>query len=246
MVEASGSCSKGSVDFASFAALQARRRSCRKFLPESLSQDEIEAIFASAQHSASWCNVQPWKAYITAGEATDRFRRALWEEAKADEMAANAPDVRSSGARRSDFPMPREYSGVRGERRKNAGRALYECLGVLGDRKASYEYALENFNLFGAPHAAIITVPEELGEYGVLDAGGYLANVMLALESFGASSIAQAALAIYGDVVRDFFSIASNEKIICGLSFGFADRSFPANSFPIERADLSEVVAFYG
>ncbi len=227
------------------AALQARRRSCRKFLPNAIERSVIDAIFSEAQNAASWCNVQPWQVIVTSGESTEKFRQGLYGLASQDGLAANQPEIRSSDKRQSDFAMPLGYSGLRKERRREAGRQLFESLGVLGDRKASHECSLQNFAFFGAPHIAIFTVPEELGVYGVLDTGGYLANVMLTLESHGLASIAQAALAVYGRFVRSHFDIPVDQRIICGMSFGYADLSHPANSFRTKRAEISEVVKFY-
>ena len=227
-------------------SILAQRRSCRKFLPRPVSPDKINRALKIAQLTASWCNSQPWRIIVTHGEETERFRRGLYETATNDALQANRPEIRSSSDRRSDLPMPSQYSGVRKERRRVAGRQLYEAVGVMGDREASLEYTLENFRFFDAPHAAVFTSPAELGAYGVLDVGGYLANLMLVFQSLGVSSIPQAALAVYGDFIRSFFNIAEDQIIVCGMSFGYADSNDPANSFNTSRADISEAVAHYG
>ena len=227
-------------------SILARRRSCRKFLSAPVPPEKINRALKIAQLTASWCNSQPWQVIVTHGVETERFRRALYETATNDALQANAPEIRSSSDRRSDLPMPSQYSGVRKERRRAAGRLLYEAVGVMGDREASATFTLENFQFFNAPHAAVFTAPRELGPYGVLDVGGYLANLMLAFQSLGVSSIAQAALAVYGDFVRYFFNIADDQMIVCGMSFGYADTNAAANSFNTSRADIVEAVTQYG
>jgi nitroreductase len=103
---------------------------------------------------------------------------------------------------------------------------------------------VENFRLFGAPHAAIVTTDEALGVYGVLDCGAWVNNFMLAAKSLGVASIAQAALASRAAALRRFFGIADERRIVCGISFGYEDPSHPANAFRTRRAGLDEVAVW--
>ena len=234
-----------STETKSLASLLAKRRSCRKFLPEPVPSEIIERIFSVAQLSASWCNAQPWQVIVTRGDGTEQFREMLYQIASDDALNANQPDLRNSEQRRSDLPMPREYTGLRKERRRSAGTQLYKAVGVMGDRQGSARYTLENFRFFDAPHAAIFTSAKELGAYGVLDVGGYLSALTLVMQSFGIASITQAALALYGDVIHEFFGISQDQLVICGMSFGYSDNSHPSNSFNTNRAPLAEVVTWY-
>jgi nitroreductase len=219
--------------FDTLETLLADRYSCRGFKPDPVPQETIERILAAAQKTASWCNSQPWQVVITSGEATQKFREL---------MIATA----SSGAPNSgDFPFPREYRGVYQERRRESGFQLYEAVGIArGDRAASAKQAMENFNLFGAPHAAIIHTDEALGVYGAVDCGGYVTSFMLAAQALGVATVPQAALAFHADVVRKHFGLGDDRKIVCGISFGFADTAHKANSYRTNRAPMSEVATF--
>lgn len=211
--------------------LLSQRFSCRGFLSTSVPQGTLDTILRLAQRTASWCNSQPWQAIVTSGEATVRFREAMSAAA-----AAGVPVA-------PDLPWPREYRGVYQQRRRETGFALYESVGIAkGDRAASARQGLENFRLFGAPHVAIITTDEALGVYGAVDCGAYVANFMLAAQSLGVASIAQAALASYSTLVHDHFGISADRKIVCGISFGYADPAHPANKFRTVRAGLEEAV----
>lgn len=234
-----------SAETAVLAKLQAQRRSCRGYLAQPIPDDVLARVFELAQLSASWCNAQPWQAIVTRGQGTERFREGLYAVARADAMRQITPEARKSEDRRSDLPMPGEYTGAHKERRRSAGGALYEAMGVMGDRAASAAYTLENFRLFGAPHAVILTSARELGTYGVLDTGGYLANLMLVLESFGIASIAQAALAVYSDFIHDFFGISQDRFVVCGLSIGYADSAHPTTLVRTTRAATEEIVTWY-
>ncbi len=209
--------------------LLAQRHSCRAFQPEPLPRATIEKILSAAQRTASWCNAQPWQVVVTSGAATDAFRRCL-------QGAADTPPA-------PDFPWPREYQGAYQERRRACGLALYDSVGIArGDRVASARQGLENFRLFGAPHVAIVTSDEALGVYGALDCGAYVANFLAAATSLGVATIAQAALAARGPLVRTHFGLPDHRRVVCGISFGFADAAHPANQFRTTRAPLSEAV----
>ncbi|HEY6546033.1 MAG TPA: nitroreductase family protein, partial [Dokdonella sp.] len=145
-----------------FEQLLAERYSCRAFLPQPVATEAIERILALAQRTPSWCNAQPWRAHITRGAATERFRRRLFEYASIHKAEP-------------EYPFPREYRGVYLERRRACGFQLYESVAIArGDREASARQTMENFRLFGAPHAMIVTTDEALGVYGVLDCGAWV------------------------------------------------------------------------
>lgn len=214
-----------------FDALLRARYSCRGFQSRPVERTVIERILEIAQRTPSWCNSQPWQVHVTSGAATERFRAKLLADARA---AMEAPEP--------DYPFPREYRGVYQDRRRECGFQLYESVGVRrGDREASAKQGLENFRLFGAPHALIVTTEEALGVYGVLDCGAWVNNFMLAARSLGIASIAQAALARRPALVREFFGLAPNRQVVCGISFGYEDAGHPANGFRTSRAGLVEV-----
>ncbi len=206
------------------------RYSCRGFLPYPVSRTTIETILRIAQRTASWCNSQPWQISIASGEALLRLREELLQH------------VRSNPSE-PDFPWPSRYHGVYKERRRECGLQLYQSVGIAaGDRQAGELQRLENFRFFGAPHVAIISTDRELGTYGAIDCGAYVANFTLAAHSVGIASIAQAALAAYPDFWRKHLSFGEDRLIVCGISFGYEDPDHPANGFQTSRAGISEVV----
>jgi nitroreductase len=215
-----------------FHQLLKERYSCRAFLPREVDSATITKILEIAQRTPSWCNSQPWQVVITRGAATDRFRSAL-----CDYVATNE--------REPDFAFPREYRGVYLERRRECGFQLYESAGVArGDREAATRQGMENYRLFGAPHAMIVTTDEALGVYGVLDCGAWVNNFMLAARSFGVASIAQAALAAQPKFTREYFGLPQERQIVCGISFGYEDAAHPVNRFRTSRAAVDSVVTW--
>jgi nitroreductase len=207
------------------------RFSCRAFRPEPVPRAIIERILAMAQRSASWCNSQAWQLHITEGEATERFRQAL--------LAQVASDPEGDW----DIEPPREYRGIYRERRRECGFQLYGALGIMrGDREGYARQALQNFRLFNAPHVAIVTSDEALGPYGAVDCGAYVATFLVAAQSLGVATIAQAALARQSSFLHRFFDIGADRLVVCGISFGFADDIHQANSFRTSRASIDDAV----
>ncbi|WP_031336507.1 nitroreductase [Rhodopseudomonas sp. B29] len=213
--------------------LMAARYSCRGFRPDPVPRAIIERILGAAQKTASWCNSQPWQVVITSGEATKKFRDAIYPAA-----ASGAP---MSG----DFEFPREYRGVYLDRRRESGFQLYNAVGIArGDKAAAAQQALQNFNFFGAPHVAIISSDEALGVYGAVDCGGYVTSFMLAAQALGVATVPQAALAFHAGVVRQHFGLDDSRRIVCGISFGYADTEHKANSYRTNRAAIGEAATF--
>ena len=168
---------------------------------------------------------------VTSGESTDRF----W----------NAPidQVRQHPELQSDFPFPQEYRGVYLERRRRSGMQLYDALGIeRGDKARRDAQSFENFRLFGAPHVAIVTVPQELGAYGAVDAGGFVCTFLLAAQAHGVATTPQAALAMQSGFIRAYFGMPEDRRVVCGISFGYADTRHPVNGYRTERAGVDDVL----
>ena len=214
------------------ARLMHGRRSCRAFRPDPVSRTTVEAILTAAQRTASWCNTQPWQVILTAGDATARFRAAL----------------QAAGGAQAGFDLDEpSYHGAYLERRRAVAWQLYDAVGVRrGDRDAAAAQTLRNFDLFGAPHLAIVTSDRALGSYGILDCGGFIQAFLLAAQASGVATIAQASIAARSALVRRHFALPDDRVVVCGISFGFADAADPANGFHTPRAAPVDVTAWHG
>jgi len=211
------------------------RFSCRAFKPDPVPRATIERVLTATQRTASWSNSQCWHVHVLSDGATRTFADVMYKAA-----SDGAPHA-------GDFPFPREYRGVYLERRRETGFQLYGALGIArGDKNAYRKQSLENFRLFGAPHVAVISSDEALGVYGAVDCGGYVSNFMLAAQAMGLATIAQAALAVHSDVIREHLDIGADRRVVCGISFGYPDHDHPANSYRTRRATIPEAVTFVG
>lgn len=223
--------------FDAVASVLTSRSSCRGYLPDAVPRETIEQVLAAAQHTASWCNTQPWQVHIVSGEARDALAKAAVENVFAT-FGQPAP---------SDFPFPASYTGVYDERRKEVGWQLYDAVGVQrGDRDASATQMLRNFDFFGAPHVAIITTDADLGVYGAIDCGLYVNSFMLAAEALGLGTCAQAAIAQVTPAVREVLGLADDRLVVCGISFGHPDPEHPSAQFTAKRATVEQAATFVG
>jgi nitroreductase len=223
------------ADFAAVERVLTNRRSCRGYLPDEVPRDVIEQVLAAAQHTASWCNTQPWQLHIVSGESRDALSKAAVEHVVST-LGQPAP---------SDFPFPAAYSGVYGQRRKEVGWQLYEAVGVVrGDRDGSAMQMLRNFEFFGAPHVAIVTTDADLGVYGAIDCGLYVNSFMLAAEALGLGTCAQAAIGQVAPAVREFLDLPDDRRIVCGIAFGHPDPDHASARFTSRRAPVTDAVTF--
>lgn len=206
------------------------RYSCRSFAPEPIDADVLRRLFTMAQRTASWCNSQAWQVHLLSGADTIALSERLLAHVP---VAPESPDI----------PGPAKYEGVYQDRRRACGFELYNAVGIArDDAEGRLFQMLENFRFFGAPHTAVITSPVALGTYGVMDCGAYVSTLLTAAESLGVNAIAQAAIAMYADVVRDQLDIPTDRSIVCAVSLGYADAEHPVNAFRTEREDIAHVV----
>ena len=186
--------------------LLAARRSCRAFLDTPVPRDLLDQLLTLAQRSPSWCNTQPWHLTVVEGAALETLRAEFVEYARTHESE-------------SDFDFPAAYTGEFLARRRECAWQLYESVGIAkGDRVASAVQTLENFRFFGAPAVAVITTESDLGVYGAVDCGVYVGNFLLAAQSLGLGTIAQAALASHAPFLRERLRSSRAPKDLCWAS----------------------------
>ncbi len=225
-------------DIETLERILAERWSCRGFLDKQVPRETIERLLAVAQRTPSWCNTQPWHLSITSGEATVKLREALLASFDSSTGSGQA----GFG---TDFDFPIAYTGVFQERRRESGWQLYEAVGITkGDREASAKEMLKNFEFFGAPHVAILTTESDLGVYGAVDCGLYVDSFLLAAQALGLGAIAQAALAARAPFLREWFGLPDNRKVVCGISFGYADPGHATATYRTSRADITTSATF--
>jgi len=212
--------------------LLATRHSCRGFLPQALPRETIERILAMASRTPSWCNGQPWHVNVLSGPTLDALRDGYTARILA-------------GKRGPDLPFPEAWRGRFLARRRECGRALYESLDIgREDRERTHEQLMRNYRFFDAPHLAVVTTEADLGTYGAVDCGGWIAVFLLAAQSLGIAAVPQAAVASDAAFVREFLAVPEGRQVVAGIAFGLADPAHPVNGFRTTRAPLTETVTW--
>ena len=189
-------------------------------------RETIEHVLTAAQRTASWCNSQPWQVVIASGEAKERFRKAIYAEAV----------VRRAGRAAIFRSRANISASIWSAAARAASSSTTRSASRSGDKAAYAKQALENYNFFGAPHVAIIHTDEPLGIYGAIDCGAYVGNFMLAAQALGLGTIPQAALARHSALIRKHFDLGDDRRVVCGISFGYADHDHKVNSYRTSRA----------
>ena len=212
------------------------RHSFRGFLPQQVDQVTLNAIFETANWAPSNCNVQPWHVHVLSGAACDRMREKMVARASVD--TAGNPD----------FPWQGKFTGDYKSRQICSAVGLWEHQGVTRDdhKKRAWSW-MRNFQFFDAPHIAFIFVTDEFPELVRLagDVGMYSQTLMLAMADAGIGSCPQTSVSCFPDLVREELGIASNFKLLLGLSFGYVDESDNANNLRTERDPLEKTTTFY-
>ena len=216
-----------------FDQMVASRRSIRAFLPDSVDSETLQKIFSVANYAPSNCNTQPWQSHVVSGVKRDAMRDALMSTI-------------GEGEHVLDFPYEGKYSGVYRERQLEVGLMLYKALGLTRDDKAGKRQAfLRNLEFFDAPHVVFIFMPDWAEIREAVDVGMYAQNLMLTMQAHGLASCPQTILGYNSDVVREQLGIESTQKLLFGISFGYADMSRSENQIQPSRATLSESTHFY-
>jgi len=209
------------------------RRSVRGFFTDRpVPRSVLEEALELAQRAPSNCNVQPWRVFIASGAARDRLRQALCEAVAAGQMP-DAEDALDS------------FAGPYRRLQVDCAVTMYREMGIArDDYEGRMRATLRNFELFDAPHVAIVCMLKTFGVRVALDVGAYVQTLLLALWSRGVASCAQASLSSYPTIVRRELSIPDDLRVLCGISFGYEDPAISANNTRQARLPVQDNVTF--
>jgi len=216
-----------------YEAMQ-KRISVRQFLDKPVGKGLLRRALENAIRAPSWKNVQPYTVHVVSGqkrqELQKRFLRGI--EARQRETP--------------DEPYQPSWPTYMKKRMLTLGKALYEHLEIpRGDKAAREQQMLRNFTFFDAPTVLFIFTPRNMGFWPEFDIGIFFGYVMLALLEEGLASCPQASLAAYPDMVREVLGIDDNQKLLVGMSVGYAEETARVNTFRSEREKIEELVKFY-
>lgn len=222
-------------DAAAFSTLVRRRRATRQFLPTPLTPAQLQAVLADAQHAPSNCNTQPWQVHIVSGAQRAALSAALQQAAIQGDAA---PDF--------SFDMA-AFHGVHAQRSQASGKAHYELLQIARhDTAARQAEGLKNFDFFGAPHVALLFMPE-IGDNvrTAGDLGMYGQTLLLSLTAHGLAGIPQTSVSMFAPTIRRVLGLGAKHKLLFAISFGHADPAAAVNQLDVGRARVEDSVVFH-
>jgi len=131
------------------------------------------------------------------------------------------------------------------EHRAACAGALYRAMAISRhDRLARHDAWLRNFQLFDAPHIAIVSCDRRLGPYAYVDVGVWLGYLLTAAAALGIDTCPMASLASYPRPLRAHLPIADTDVILLGIALGRADAAAPANTCTTTREPHAANVTF--
>lgn len=220
---------------ASFSAVVHKRRAVRDFLPTALSQKEIDSVLEDARWSPSNANIQPWQVHIVSGATRERLATSLLRNFDANEQS-------------SDYWFDyMDFSGVYSDRIQHMGSTFYGTLNIArDDHEARHTQIKRNLSFYGAPHVALLFMPQ-FGD-GVrlaADIGMYAQTFLLSLVARGYAGIPQTMLGMYAGTIRRELGISDEMKMLFGISFGLAKSPEVDEATNPGRANITDTVVFH-
>lgn len=213
------------------------RRSTRAFTSEPVARATVEEILEIARFAPSGGNLQPWKVYVTAGQAKDRVI------ARVAAQLGQHPLGKQSEYR----VYPEKLAEPFFSRRSKVGETLYAALGITRSDRASRlaQYA-KNWQFFGAPVGMFFTIGRDMQPGQWSDVGMFLQSIMLLARERGLATCAQESWAAWHEEVRSELPIPSSEILFCGMALGHGAPDVPINTFVTERCEVADLAEFHG
>ena len=210
------------------------RRTTRGFKSTPVADELIREIVEKAQQAPSNCNTQPWHLTVVSGKARDRLEGLLMQALMAGEEMNPA-----------FMPGDAKLDGVYRERQIDCAVRYYGVMGIeREDRDARNALMARNWQFFGAPHVAFLSMPKTMGPVNAVDVGIYLQSLMLLLGEYGLACCPQGALAFFPEPIFEVAEIPEEMGILCGLSFGYADEDAVINTVRMPRGSIEDCVKF--
>ncbi|GAW98493.1 nitroreductase [Secundilactobacillus mixtipabuli] len=197
------------------------RHSARSFKNQEIDTKLIKDIIAEAQWAPSWCNSQPWKAYVLTGEAAKKMHEShhtnvmgnkkSWTEVvppqftDKDWSAAEWTNMRDFWQAGDVSPFPEDGSTDK-----------------LGFNKES---AWD----FHAPAIVYITIPKNATMFSAYDAGAFGYGITLAAREQGVDCIPAYEFIRYPQEIRQVIDIPEDEAIFMGIGLGYAQENEDLN-----------------
>ncbi|MDT7838037.1 nitroreductase [Aquabacterium sp. OR-4] len=214
------------------------RRAIRAFLPTPVPRALLLEILDVARHSASGVNMQPWQVHVLTGAAQQRLSAAI--------LRAHDDPATLAGLQEPYPYYPAHWVSPFLERRRQLGWQLYGLLGITRDDKARmHAQHARNYRFFDAPAGLIFTVHAALAQGSLIDYGMFLQSLMVAARARGLDTCPQVAFTPFHHIVAQQLGLPDTQRLVCGMSLGYADPSRPENALVSPREPVAGFTHFH-
>ena len=210
------------------------RYSVRAYKQEPVPEEIIREVIDIARLAPSNSNTQPWHIAVVSGDARDKLVASIAEFAKGGGQPHPAFPPGGMG-------LKNEYK----ERQYDCAWRYYGTMGIAREDKPARDALVrKNWEFFGAPHAAFLSMPETMHRANAIDIGIFLQTIMLLFAERNIACIPQGALAAFPTQVKEIASIPEGNAIMCGMSFGYEAPDEQINTVRMPREPLETVASF--
>ena len=211
------------------------RHSTRAFLPQSVDKAKIEKLLTFARLAPSGVNTQPWNVAIVTGKS----KTAL------DQKLMQAFDQTGKGELTYQY-YPTVWVEPFKSRRIACGKLMYETLNIPREDKAGQiKQWKANYRAFDAPVVMYFFLDKHMQTGSFLDYGMFIQSLMLMAAQEGLATCAQAALAEYPEIIKQYLNKEDDSQLICGLAIGYEDHQAKVNQYRTDRIKIDDFCQFY-
>ncbi len=209
------------------------RMSIRAFKDETVPEELLREVIATACWSPSYKNSQPWEVMVVSG-------------AKKEQLSALLLDLLESGAEPTpDLAAPESWPEAEQARINHLFARRKEATGIdLAAPEMMVKAKKANFRFYGAPHAIFLFQDSSLSQWSLFDLGLFAQSLMLAAHAGGLGTVPQAFLTDYAREVKKFLDIPESKRLVLGMSVGYPDMDSPANGLRTDRSPVDEIARF--
>jgi nitroreductase len=209
------------------------RKSIRKFKPEPVPREILEAVLETARWSPSYKDSQPWEVILLSGARKEALSQMLLQK-----LEARDPST-------PDLETPRSWPAAEQERIDQLISARQQATGVdLNAPENVIKSKKANFRFYNAPHAIYLVQDASLSDWSLFDIGLFAQSLMLAAHAKGLGTVPQAYATDYAREVKQFLAIPESKRLVLGISIGYPDLDSPINASRTGRMEVDELVTW--
>ncbi len=214
-----------------------KRKSIRKFKPDTVPRNVIREILEIAGRAPSGMNTQPWEFAVLTGDVIERVKNANIEmlDSSAPIGLGNPPGEKSPDT-------------VYRRRQVELARMIFNLMDIhREDTKKRAQWLKRGFRFFDAPAAIIIMLDRALPEPGpLLDLGAVMQTICLAAMNYGLGTCIESQGVSFPVVLRKYTKISESKRMIISIALGYPDPDFPVNKLESTREPVENTTSWHG